>query len=973
MNAWTLSYDGFDPGSESLREALCTLGNGRFATRGATPDGLVRAPGTYAAGCYDRLTSPIAGRTVTNEDLVNLPDWLPLTFATPGCDFFRPERPGLLDYRQELDLRHGVLRRTLRRRDEAGRVTRVSQRRLVSMADPLLAALETTFTAENWSGPLRVRAALHGDVANRGVARYRDLRGDHLTGHATGTCDGLTWLTALTRSARITVALAARMDAPGRAEVTAERTVITSDLVLDLVQEEPETVAKVVALVTSRDHAIHDPCSAALRQARLAPGFDRLLARHAAAWEGLWQRARMDFTDPELARIVHLHIFHLLQTLSPHTADLDVGVPARGLHGEAYRGHVFWDELFVLPWLNLRFPEISVGPLRYRWRRLPEARAAARAEGFDGAMFPWQSGSDGREETQTLHLNPASGRWLPDTSHLQRHVGLAIAYNVWQHRLATGSSPPWCVEMLIDIARFFASLAVLDEASGRYEIRGVMGPDEYHTGYPGASSPGLDNNAYTNVMTVWLLTRALELRHLATGVAEHEAGRWEDISRRMRVDFHDGVISQFSGYADLAELDWERYRGVRRLDRALEAHGDDVNRYKAAKQADTLMLCYLFGPGELHAILDRLGYPAKPDLIPRTIHYYLERTSHGSTLSAVVHSQVLAGAGHEQFGKLFGEALMSDIRDVQGGTTQEGVHLGAMAGTLELLQRRYLGLELRGDGLWVDPTLPDRCGAVALNLQVRGVPYVIEARDGEVVVDGETATRGRSRIVTFEQGGMNMTGTGDLGRRIAYHRERLGLTRDQVAERAAVSPGYVEYLEESIGSPSTDAVARLAGALETTVDELLGGAVDRPPGRGPAAAAPVLEKLDEQECLRLIAPGGIGRVAFNGSHGPTVLPVNFKLHEGAILFRTAVGGPMDQDLRTGVQGVEIKVGFEVDRIDEAQRDGWSVLVQGPAHHVSPEEAAALTGSDVSPWAGGDRRLYVRIIPSQITGRRIHGL
>ncbi|WP_336206767.1 helix-turn-helix domain-containing protein [Nonomuraea sp. LPB2021202275-12-8] len=218
-----------------------------------------------------------------------------------------------------------------------------------------------------------------------------------------------------------------------------------------------------------------------------------------------------------------------------------------------------------------------------------------------------------------------------------------------------------------------------------------------------------------------------------------------------------------------------------------------------------------------------------------------------------------------------------------------------------------------------------------------------------------------------------MTRTGDLGRRIAHHRARLGLTRDQVAERAAVSPGYVEYLEENTGSPSTDAVARLADALQTTVDDLLGGAFDRPPGRGAAAAAPALEKLDQEECLRLIAPGGIGRVAFNGSHGPTVLPVNYKVHDGAVLFRTAQGGPMDKDLRTGVQGVEIKVGFEVDRIDEARREGWSVLVQGPVHHVPQEETVQLTGSDVSPWAGGERQLYVRIIPSQITGRRIRGL
>ncbi|MGA5765230.1 hypothetical protein [Nonomuraea bangladeshensis] len=254
-NPWTLVYEGYDPAAEGLREALCTLGNGRFATRGATPDGLHRTPGTYRAGCYDRLASRVAGRTVVNEDLVNLPDWLPLTFATPGSDWFHPDGAELLDYRQELDLRRGVLLRELAWRDDAGRVTRVRQRRLVSMADPALAALETTLTAENWSGPLRVRATLDGTVTNHGVARYRDLRGDHLTDHAAGDGDGLTWLTATTRSSRITAALAARIDAPvpGRPERDGGR--IGTEHVPHLEEGVPVTVTKIVALVTSRDPA----------------------------------------------------------------------------------------------------------------------------------------------------------------------------------------------------------------------------------------------------------------------------------------------------------------------------------------------------------------------------------------------------------------------------------------------------------------------------------------------------------------------------------------------------------------------------------------------------------------------------------------------------------------------------------------------------------------------------------------------
>ncbi|MGW4958285.1 helix-turn-helix domain-containing protein [Nonomuraea sp. NPDC004186] len=218
-----------------------------------------------------------------------------------------------------------------------------------------------------------------------------------------------------------------------------------------------------------------------------------------------------------------------------------------------------------------------------------------------------------------------------------------------------------------------------------------------------------------------------------------------------------------------------------------------------------------------------------------------------------------------------------------------------------------------------------------------------------------------------------MAGAGDFGRRISYHRHRLGLTPEQVADRADMSAEYIQHLEGHLGTPDTGTVTRLAIALETTIEDLLGGGRDRPPGPGSGSADAVLEVLEPEECLRLVAPGGIGRVAFNSPDGPTVLPVNYKLHDGAIVFRTTNGGPMDQNLRTGLQGVEIKIGFQIDRIDEAQREGWSVLIQGPAHHVPEDEVEKATQADVTSWAGGERQLYIRIVPHQITGRRIHGL
>ena len=167
----------------------------------------------------------------------------------------------------------------------------------------------------------------------------------------------------------------------------------------------------------------------------------------------------------------------------------------------------------------------------------------------------------------------------------------------------------------------------------------------------------------------------------------------------MFVPFHDGVISQFEGYGDLAELDWDRlpqqYGNIQRLDRILEAEHDDVNRYKASKQADALMLLYLLSADELRELLDRLGYRFTPDQIPEMVDYYLARTSHGSTLSGVVHTWVLARANRDRAMEFFQQALKSDVADIQGGTTSEGIHLAAMAGSVDLMQRCFTGLETR--------------------------------------------------------------------------------------------------------------------------------------------------------------------------------------------------------------------------------------------------------------------------------------
>src|ERR687892_97305 len=554
-SVWTLVYDSFDPARQGLREALCAVGNGYFVTRGALPEAEadeVNYPGTYVAGLYDRARTEIAGRTVENEDLVNVPNWLPLQFRVAGGAWFDAQQADVLEHRLELDMRHGTLIRHLVWQDAEGRRTRVVQRRLVSMKDEHLAGLETTFEAENWSGTLEVRSGLDGRVVNAGVKRYRDLNPRHLQVLGQAEVDTeIVDLQVQTIQSHVRVALAARTrllrdgqvaDADRR--LVSEPGFVAHELTVELEEGRPATVEKVVALYTSRDRAVSESRADAQLTVAGAEDFQGLLARHEGAWNSLWNRfdIKLDSTNEWAETVLHLHILHLLQTVSPHTLHLDVGVPARGWHGEAYRGHIFWDELFIFPFYNFQRPILASALLDYRHARLDTARSAARLNGYRGAMFPWQSGSNGEEETQTLHLNPRSGRWLPDRSHRQRHVNIAIAYNVWQHYMVTGSTAFLRfvgAELLIEIARFWASLAIYNAEENRYEIRGVMGPDE--------------------------------------------------------------------GYEQLREFDWsgyrEKYGNIQRLDRVLEAEGDSTNRYKVAKQADVLMLLFLLSKDELRELL----------------------------------------------------------------------------------------------------------------------------------------------------------------------------------------------------------------------------------------------------------------------------------------------------------------------------------------------------------------------------------
>lgn len=758
---WTVTYDGFNKEEHPLHEALCTLGNGYFATRGALETEKNKSkngngkewnyPGTYLAGGYNRRKSKVKDKTIENEDLANWPNWLYLTFKIDEGEWFDIEECEILEYKTHFHLKESLLERIIKIRDKNERETSIISKRLVSMDNPHAAAIQWKFTAENWGGELRIRSGIDGNIINNNVARYSDLNQDHIEVLNKGDYkDNSIYLLSHTKQSQILVAQAAKTNVYADSESPVikavtfkEKNFIAKDISIKCKQGQIITIEKIAALYNSRDMAIADPLNEAKALIQRIKNFDKLLERHKNVWGEIWQFNDINIKTSENIDqlILRLHILHLYQTVSPNSIDKDIGIPARGWHGEAYRGHIFWDELYIQPFINLHDPQLSRSLLMYRYRRLPQAVIEAENAGFKGALFPWQSGSNGREETQIIHLNPKSGRWLPDVSHLQYHINAAVPYNVWHYYQSTGDMDfllSHGAEIILSTALFWASIASYNEERKRYEIKKVMGPDEYHTHYPDAAEddPGLNNNAYTNIMAVWVIQRAIELLGLfdevctenlksSVGFCDKDVEKWKDITKKMHIPFKDNIIMQFEGYDKLKELDWEHYykkygSESLRLDRILESEGDSCNYYKASKQADVIMLFYLFSKEELTNIFEKLGYDFKPEHIPENIDYYRKRTAHGSTLSQVIHAWVYARSHRKISWKHFKKALISDFRDVQGGTTHEGVHLGAMAGTIDLIHRCYSGLEIRDDVLWFNPKLPDDIKEVSFFLRFRG-------------------------------------------------------------------------------------------------------------------------------------------------------------------------------------------------------------------------------------------------------------
>ncbi len=755
-NTWGLKYNDLDIKKEKSREALLTVGNGYLGTRGSLDENLaneVSYPGTYISGLYNKLTSKVAGKNIQNEDFVNCPNWVFTTFKINDDDWFNLSEVEIESITRELNFKNGLLSRQMIIKDRKGRKTKIVSNRFASMANPHLISLKYAIKPLNYSGKVTLKTGLIGDVINEGVERYKQLNQKHLEPVNQLVKDKTMSLIVETTQSKIIIAQTAKTSLYYKNSIVDIKPKFIDNqkeifTYYTIESEENSSVAiqKTVGIYTSKNDDVEEPLIESQKIISTAKSFDEELKESAKEWNKLWDKMDIEIDgDDHSQMLIRLHIYHLLTTSSPHNADIDFGIPARGLHGEAYRGHIFWDQMYILPFYDMHLPETAKSILKYRYNRLDKAREYAKKNGYKGAMFPWQSGSEGVEETQVLHLNPISGKWDADYSSLQRHVSISVAYNVWYYYNFTEDYEflkDYGAEIFFEICRFWASKSRLNKKTGKYDISKVMGPDEFHEKLPNDVDGGLKNNSYTNIMVAWLFTKAIEIYDLLKNnkavvldkiyLLKEEILKWKEISEKITLEIDDdGIFAQFDGYPELKELDWDKYKekyvNIHRLDRILKAEGKSPDDYKVAKQADVLMIFYLLPSKEVEKIISRLGYKIPENYLEKNFNYYLRRTSHGSTLSMVVHAYLAQLLKKNKLAwDFYNQALESDYIDIQGGTTAEGIHAGVMGSTVLAPIRSFIGINFMGNYLILNPDLPKKWEKVKFKFLFKNNFYHIE-------------------------------------------------------------------------------------------------------------------------------------------------------------------------------------------------------------------------------------------------------
>jgi beta-phosphoglucomutase len=712
---WILIETQFDPDQVQAKEAVFTIGNGYLGVRGSFEEGYSRGlPATLIHGVYDDVP-------VVYTELVNCPDWLPLVVMING-DRFRMDQGEILNYDRQLDLRQGVLTRCVRWRSPQGDTIDLQFERFASLANRHVFGQRLQLTPLNFQGVIEVQASINGYPENAGFNHWQELD--------QGKTDAGIWLYRRTRGSRIEIAIAARVEFLGveaALQVSNAPGYPTLSATFLGIPQQTVTVERVVTVFTSCDP--EPPITAAQNLLASLPSYTTLCHDNEQAWNQVWQTSDIVIEgDSTAAFAIRYNIFQLLIAGTKH--DDKVSIPAKTLSGFGYHGHIFWDtEIFILPFFIYSQPEIARNLISYRYHTLEGARRKAKHYGYRGAMYAWESAVTGDEVTPRWSLpSDYYGEdiriWCRDR---EIHISADIAYAAWYYWQITGDDE-WMrdrgAEIILDTAIFWGSRVEFNPQFERYEIRGVIGADEYHE--------FVHNNIFTNRMVQWHLEKALLVddwlnQNFPERVAELEKKlhftdkqrtRWQDIINNIWIPYDPttGLIEQFEGFFQLEDINLADFEPRQRSIQAvlgLEA----TNKHQVIKQPDVLMLLYLMRQSE--------DFPYNENTLQSNWDYYAPRTdiTYGSSLGPAIHAILAADVGKlTEAYERFMQAAMVDLHNSRSNT-DDGIHAASAGGVWQAVVFGFGGIRLTPQGPVAHPQLPPNWTRLQFQLYWRGELY----------------------------------------------------------------------------------------------------------------------------------------------------------------------------------------------------------------------------------------------------------
>ena len=712
---WTLTEDTFDPKKQYHKETIFTIGNGYLCTRGAFEEGYPNDHrATFIHGVFD--AAPIVF-----TELANAPDWLPLTVFL-NDERFSLDSGTIETFQRNLDLRTGVLTRTVRWRSPSGLVATFTFERFASLANEHLFYIRCRVTPE-FAGTIEFRAGLNGNMHNEGLVHFEWL--------GQGKQENIFYLHNRSRKSGIDVATAMQITNIIGNEAGSEdwdvQNAPTHMICLEALPGQTVGVDKHVAVFTSRDVDSSIVIHSAVSQVRESAGWESALESSKQAWSEEWGRTDVIIEGDEEAQIaIRFNLFQMLIAAPRHDDRVNIG--AKTLSGFGYRGHAFWDtEIFMLPLFIYTAPHIAKNLLNYRYNNLPGARRKAKGNGLEGAQFPWESADTGDEVTPTWVTHFADPTKLVRiwTGDIEIHISADIAHAAYQYWQATGDDE-WFIEkgteLILDTAKFWASRAEWNAEENRYEYNHVIGPDEYHE--------HVDNNAYTNRMAQWNLQTAIETLKWLKTQAPHKANelisrldlnedrlnKWHDVIEKIYLHIEpSGLIEQFEGYYQRKEVDLTALEP--RTKSAQEIFGiEGCNETQILKQPDVLMMQYVLRDHYSDEAV-RVNYDFYN---PRTDHTY------GSSLGPSIMAIMACDVGKpEDAYEHFIRAVRADLRDVRGNAG-DGIHAASAGGTWQSVIFGFGGLRVTQDGWQTKPRLPKHWKRLAFKFFHRGQMHEVD-------------------------------------------------------------------------------------------------------------------------------------------------------------------------------------------------------------------------------------------------------